>query len=152
MAGFLEGYGVEDARRARTLKWALILILSAIVIGSVLYFLLRSYPAKAKVGDFLEDLRRQNYRAAYEMWGCTASSPCRDYSFEKFLEDWGPKSPHANAAAASIARTRYCGPGVIVTVNFGKSGDDVLLWYQRSDRTLGFAPWPVCAPQPKAWQ
>lgn len=151
MAGYLEGYGVDDVRRSR-LFWRLILsLVLLLIIGCALYFGLRSYPAKRKVNVFVEDLRKKDYRAAYDLWGCTPTSPCKDYTFQKFMEDWGPQAIK-NPGAATIAKTRYCGPGVIVTLGFGAGSRDVPLWYQRSDGTLGFAPWPVCAPQPKAYQ
>ena len=152
MSGFLEAYVVDDARRARRLKWGIGSVLVVLIAGGVLYFTLRSYPAKHKVNQFVEDLQKHDYRGAYQLWGCTASSPCSEYTFEKFMEDWGPRSTHADASSAAIQKTRYCGPGVIVTLGFGKGEDNVPLWYQRSDATLGFAPWPVCAPQPKAYQ
>jgi hypothetical protein len=150
MSGFLEGYGVEDVRRARVLKWILVSVLLVIVIGTAAYFGLRAYPAKRRVNLFIQDLRKGDYQSAYQLWGCTADSPCREYTFEKFMEDWGPTSTHANPGRAEIETTRYCGPGVIVAVRFGQ--EDVSLWYERRNGTLGFAPWPVCAPQPKAYQ
>ena len=41
--------------------------------------------------------------------------------------------------------------GVIVTLRYGRDSE-ASLWYERKDSTLGFAPWPTCAPQPKAYQ
>lgn len=152
MAGFLEGYGVADARRSRRF-WRLVMaggLLAA--LGLTGYFLFRSWPAKRKVSEFLEHLRNKDYQAAYRLWGCAApDSPCRDYTFDKFMEDWGPNSTHADPATVSIVRTRYCGPGVIVTLRSG-SGPELPIWYERKDATIGFAPWPDCVPQPKAYQ
>ncbi len=151
MAEFLEGYGEADARRSRLLWRLVIAALVVLAVGLGLYFGLRTYPAKRKVGRFVEDLRRKDYPSAYRLWSCTPTSVCRDYTFEKFLEDWGPSSPYRDAASIAIGKTRYCGPGVIVTLNH-RSGAPVHLWYERKDSTIGFAPWPVCAPQPKAYQ
>ena len=152
MAGFLEGYGAADARRAR-LFWRLVIAgVVVVALGLTVYFLFRTWPAKRKVTQFVELLRKKDYPGAYRLWGCTApDSPCRDYTFEKFLEDWGPKSVHADPARVHIERTRYCGPGVIVTLK-AEQGSELALWYERKDSSIGFAPWPVCAPQPKAYQ
>lgn len=152
MAEFLEGYGVTDARRAR-IFWCLVIAgVLLVALGLTGYFVFRSWPAKRKVNQFVELLRQKDYPAAYRLWGCTVpGSPCRDYTFEKFLEDWGPKTVHADPAAVNIVRTKYCGPGVIVTLRAGQ-GPELALWYERKDSTIGFAPWPVCAPQPKAFQ
>jgi hypothetical protein len=152
MAEFLEGYGVADARRSRIFWRVALAAVLAVVIGLALYFALRTYPARRKVNEFLVDLRQKDYPAAYRLWGCAVpSSPCRDYTFEKFMEDWGPLGPRPGAASGAIARTRYCGPGVVVTLQYGQ-GSQVHLWYERKDSTIGSAPWPVCAPQPKAYQ
>ena len=152
MAEFLEGYGITDARRSR-IFWRLVIAgLLAGALGLTLYFVFRTWPAKRQVNQFVELLRKKDYRAAYRLWGCTApESLCRGYTFEKFLEDWGPKAVHADPAAVSIVRTSYCGSGVIVTVKAGQ-GPELALWYERKDATIGFAPWPVCAPQPRAFQ
>jgi hypothetical protein len=62
------------------------------------------------------------------------------------MQDWGPKGEYPDPGAAEIAKTRYCDTGVIVTLKPPK-GQEVPLWYQYSDGTLGFSPWPVCAPR-----
>ncbi|HOL70487.1 MAG TPA: hypothetical protein PLA43_12660 [Bryobacteraceae bacterium] len=145
MAGFLEEYGVADARRARVFRAISISVL-AIVFGTIIgYFVLRTWPAKRQVNTFLEDLRRGDYQAAYRDWGCAEG--CDDYPYEKFLEDWGPKGEFADPSGASIKRTSYCKSGdVIVTITSPK-GQEVPLFYQRSNGALGFAPWPVCDPR-----
>lgn len=145
MAGFLEEYGVADDRRAKVIRW---LVISALVIvfGSIaLYFGFRSWPAKRQVNTFLDDLRRRDYQAAYRDWGCGRA--CPEYPYNKFLEDWGPKSEFADPGASAIKRTRYCqSGGVIVTINSPK-GVEVPLMYLRGNGSLGFSPWPVCDPR-----
>lgn len=176
MSDFLSGYGVEQERRERVIKRVVLALVIVLVAGGGAYLALRTYPARKQVNQFLECLRRQDYQSAYRMWGCTETSPCRDYTFEKFMEDWGPKSPHANAQAARIRsmNARSCGPGVLYTLGtiaahaLGErgcdcgtgvihtvtfpGGEEVALWYERKDKTLGFAPWPACLPKLKAWQ
>jgi hypothetical protein len=142
MAGYLEHYGVSDARRSRVIRW---IVTSAAVAGIsalVLYFTLRTLPAKQHVGVFLDDLKRHDYKRAYGDWGC--AKECSDYPFASFMRDWGPQSDFADAADAQIRKSRFCNAGVIVTLAPPK-GENVALWYQRSNETLGFAPWPVCA-------
>lgn len=142
MAGYLEQYGVADARRSRVIRW---IVISAAVVGVaalLLYFTLRTLPATRQVDVFLDDLKRRDYQAAYRDWGCAQG--CPDYVFASFMRDWGPQSDFADAADARIRKSRFCNTGVIVTLAPPK-GEDVALWYQRSNGTLGFAPWPVCA-------
>jgi hypothetical protein len=144
MAGYLEEYGVSDERRSKVIRWIVISAVVAAVTATASYFTLRTYPAKHQVKVFLADLERHDYRTAYRDWGCGAG--CPDYKYESFMQDWGPQSPFANAADARIRKSRFCETGVIVTLTPVK-GDDVALWYERSAGTLGFAPWPVCAPR-----
>jgi hypothetical protein len=142
MAGYLEQYGVADARRSRVIRWIVISAAAAGVAALLLYFTLRTLPATRQVGVFLDDLKRHDYQAAYRDWGCARG--CPDYAFASFLRDWGPRSDFADAAGARIRKSRFCNTGVIVTLQPPK-GEKVALWYQRSSGTLGFAPWPVCA-------
>jgi hypothetical protein len=66
--------------------------------------------------------------------------------FDKFLEDWGPKNSRGDIQAARIVKTRSCDTGVIYTLEYGKQ-DPLLLWVERKDHALGFAPWPACDPR-----
>ncbi len=143
MAGYLEEYGVEEERRGKVVRRIVLTVIVLFVAGVAAYFVFRTYPAKRQVREFLAALSKHDYKDAYRIWGC--EQPCRDYSYDKFLEDWGPKTDLGQSGGASIKRARYCDTGVIVTITSNK-GNDVPLWYQRSDGTLGFSPWPVCAP------
>ncbi len=162
MAGYLEAYGETEERRSRFARRLVIAVASAlglIVLWSLFYvFWLSTYPAKRTVHEFIDDLRKHDYHSAYRIWGC--SQPCPDYSYDRFLEDWGPKSEFANADAIKIARSELrpnisafvswisgadsCHNGVIITLK-GSNGSDVPLWYARDTKTLGFSPWPICA-------
>ncbi len=142
MAGYLEEYGTRDVRREKVTKWLVISVIVLTIAVIAGYFIFRTYPAKRKTEAFLEDLNRHDYRAAYRLWGC--EQPCRDYSFEKFMEDWGPQSDFKNPSSAEIRKTRFCKTGVIVTLGY-PGAKEIPLWYERSNGTLGFSPWPVCA-------
>jgi hypothetical protein len=144
MAGFLDEYGVSDERRSKVIRWIVISAVAAAVIATALYFTLRTYPARRQVSVFLDDLKRRDYQTAYRDWGCGGG--CPDYAFASFMRDWGPQSDFANASDSRVKKSRFCDTGVIITLTPSK-GEDVALWYERSSGTLGFAPWPVCAPR-----
>ena len=146
MAGYLDNYGVIDAKRERIRKKIVYTVLGLLVACTALYFTFRNYREEKQLSIFYDLLRQQNYQAAYEMWGCTEKTPCRDYSFTRFQEDWGPKSKHADLAAMKVVKTKSCDSGIIQIVSFGGK-DDVNLWVERKDRLIGFAPWPVCNPR-----
>ncbi len=140
MAGYLDEYGVADARRNKVIAW---IVGSVVLVGLLAitgYFVLRTWPAKSRVSAFLEALQKHDYQAAYGFWSRS------DYPYKQFLEDWGPSSPFASASAARITKSRYCDDSSIVWVA-PQSGKDVALGYQRSSGTLGFWPWPEGCPQ-----
>lgn len=150
MASYLEEYGEREARRERLIRSIVriagaVLVL-AIAFGLLYWFYLRDYREKRQLETFYELLRKQDYAAAYQLWGCSVERPCPQYSYEKFLEDWGPQSPHRDIAAARVTDTRSCEDGLIQTLRFGPK-DEVWLWVDRSTRTIGYAPWPVCRPR-----
>jgi len=146
MAGYLEGYGAGVENRIKIYRWSAIGLVAAIIIAIVLYFQFRDYSEEQKVKQFLASLQTQNYKGAYSFWGCTDVHPCPQYSFEKFMEDWGPKSPHANVQQAKLATKKSCTNGVIQFLDF-PGQEQVQLWVERKDKTIGFAPWPVCNPR-----
>lgn len=145
MVSYLDEYGVDDARRERLIKRVAAAVLSLVLVGATLYFVFRNFREERQIKTFLSLLVSRDYQAAYRLWGCTAATPCRDYPFEKFLEDWGPQSRFANAAAAKVVSARSCATGLIQTLSV--NGDEVRLWVERRDQTLAFAPWPVCSPR-----
>jgi len=146
MAGYLEGYGAGEERRRKTIRWIVISGLLLAILATVGYFQFRNYREKQQIDAFFDTLKRHDYKAAYAMWGCTDAHPCPQYAFNKFLEDWGPQSKHADISAAKLAKTKSCDTGIIQFVEF-PGNEEVQLWVERRDKVLGFAPWPVCNPR-----
>lgn len=146
MAGYLEGYGAGAERRLKMIRWTVISVVVVLVIGTALYFRFRDWAEEKQTKQFLADLQAKDYKSAYALWGCTEAHPCKQYAFEKFMEDWGPKSPHANVEQAKLAKSKSCAKGVIQFLEF-PGQEEVQLWVERKDQTLGFAPWPVCNPR-----
>ena len=162
MAGYLDQYGAGDERREKRNKLIFTLGAAALVVLFLWFFfygwdkteilriqsvarlaqVLRNHRQESRVKSFFDLLRQKDYKAAYAMWNCTDAHPCRDYAFAEFMKDWGPASPR-NPSDYDIARSRSCGSGVIVTVDFDRREEDAL-WVQRSDLTIGFSPFPIC--------
>ena len=152
MPGYLEGFGAGEEKREGLIRRIALYIVLALCVGGVSYSFLRNYREARQARLFFESLRNQDYATAYRFWGCTLASPCRGYPLDKFMEDWGPKSPHADLSALKITMTRGCSTGVIIGLRFG-AGEPVYLWVNRQDLSLGFAPQydleipPVCNPR-----
>ncbi len=145
MAGYLAKYGEGEEQRERLIRRLIVTGLVVAIAGGVLYYFLKDFRQERQTRQFFNLLEKQDYRTAYSLWGCTDAKPCRDYPFTAFMEDWGPKSSRVDVSSYHIKKSRSCGTGVIVTVDFGKSQEEKL-WVEREDLTIGFSPWPGCPP------
>ncbi len=143
MSGFLESYGQADATRERRLKRALLAVLAVAVLGFAAYVYFHDFRERRQVALFLDLIARKQYEEAYRLWGCDPARPCRDYNMEKFLEDWGPKSPYGNVAKARVRRTRSCEDGVIQILEYAP-GDEVFLYVDRQTRHISYSPFGYC--------
>jgi hypothetical protein len=141
--GYLDHYGEGDEKRSKRVRLILITVVSVLVIAGSLYFGFRNYRQKARIKEFAGLLEKRDYPAAYHLWGCAEATPCKDYPYNKFMEDWGPQSPYAQISSFEIARSRACGSGVIVTANFNGNREE-RFWVESRDMTIGFSPWSVC--------
>jgi hypothetical protein len=162
MAGYLDHYGAGEEQREKRIKLFLILGACVLLLLFLWFFffvwdkteilraepvarlaqILRNHRQESRVKNFSDLLQSRDYKAAYALWNCTDTHPCKDYTFNDFMKDWGPESPHGGGGF-TIPRSRSCGSGVIVTVHSGHNQEDAL-WVERSDLTIGFSPYPVC--------
>ena len=146
MAGYLDQYGAGDERRIKIIKILAISLVTLAVLGGLAFFLFHNYQQERQAKLFFERLQAQDYPGAYELW-VASENDRRGYPFTSFLQDWGPQSGHANISGYKISKSRSCGNGVILTVDFA-SGQQEKLWVQRENLVLGFSPLPGC-PAPR---
>jgi hypothetical protein len=143
MSSFLETYGEEESRRARKIRRWLLGGLAVAVTALAAYVYLHDFRERRQVARFLQLLAEKKYEDAYRLWGCDPARPCRDYNMEKFLEDWGPKSPYGNVAKARVRRTRSCEEGIIQILEYGP-GDEVFLYVDRKEKHISYSPFGYC--------
>ncbi|MDQ6760532.1 MAG: hypothetical protein M3Z32_11815 [Acidobacteriota bacterium] len=146
MSSYLEEYGSAEeqkAKRGRLVKRSIIGLILLLILAGLGYVLLKNYPEERQAKAFLENLRKPDFQAAYRMWGCTESTPCRDYGFQKFMDDWGPKGSHADIGSAHIGMSQSCGTGVLLRIDYN-GAEPVPLWVERGTHLVSFAPWPEC--------
>jgi hypothetical protein len=142
MAGYLDQYGAGEERRGKIIKTVVISVLLLVVVGGSLMFVFHNYREERQVKEFLSLLGSHDYKAAYALFGCTDAKPCRYYPFDKFMEDWGPASGRSGFEGARITRSRSCGSGVLMTVDYGNRQEK--LWVERQDMSIGFPPVQGC--------
>ena len=147
MAGYLEQYGAGEeqrARRGKIVKIFVISLVAVVLIGGGLFFNFHNIREERQVKQFLSHLASRDYKAGYALFGCTEAKPCEHrYPFDKFMEDWGPGSGHTGLAEARITRSRSCGSGVLLTVDYGNNRQEKL-WVERRDMSIGFPPVQGC--------
>ena len=143
MAGYLDQYGAGEERRGKIIRNVVITVVALAVIGGALYFNFHNYREEQQVKQFMSLLAGKEYKAAYALFGCTDAKPCRYYPFDKFMEDWGPTSGHSGFDSARITRSRSCGSGVLLTVDYGSNRQEKL-WVERGDKSIGFPPVQGC--------
>jgi hypothetical protein len=147
MASYLEAYGAAEeqrAKRVRLIKNSAVALVSLIVVGLVAYALLKNRPEEQQAKTFVGLLQAHDYQGAYKLWGCSDTHPCKDYPFDKFMEDWGPKSPHADQSSAHLGLSQSCGSGVVIRLDYQGSEEPVSLDIERSTNVISFAPWAEC--------
>jgi len=142
MAGYLDQYGAGVERRLKIIKRLVISLIAVVVLGGVAFFIFHNYFQERQVKRFFERLQAKDYQGAYELW-VSSESDRRGYPFNSFLQDWGPQSGHASVEGYRISRSRSCGNGVILTVDFA-DGKQEKLWVQRENLVIGFSPLPGC--------
>jgi hypothetical protein len=147
MSSYLEAYGSSEeqrAKRIRLIKIGSLTLFCALVLGAVLYGIFKNHAEERQAQAFVAALRAQDYQAAYRMWGCNETHPCADYPLDKFMNDWGPKSPHADQSSARIGVSQSCGSGVVIRLDYPGAVEPVPLWVERGTKVISFAPWPEC--------
>jgi hypothetical protein len=137
---YLAEYGQADRRYEKIITIAGYTLLAAIVLGSVYWLFFRNWQEERRVDQFLTLLEQKSYEQAYALWGCAVEQPCPNYSYEKFLEDWGPTSPLGPVSSHAVGRSYDQDSGVIILVNVnGRRIPN--LWVEKDTRVIGFSPY-----------
>lgn len=147
MASYLETYGAAEEHRAKRIhliKNASIVAGSVIVVALIAYGIFKNHSEEQQARTFVSRLQAHDYQGAYRLWGCSDTHPCPDYPFDKFIEDWGPKSAHADQSSAKIGLSQSCGTGVVIRLDYKGSEEPVTLDIERSTDVISFAPWAEC--------
>ncbi|MCU1261753.1 MAG: hypothetical protein JWO80_4638 [Bryobacterales bacterium] len=140
MAGYLDQYGAGEDKREAIIKRLVLGAVLVVVFGGLGYYLFKNYAQIRKVDRFLALVRNKDYQGAYQAWGCTPQTPCPSYSFQKFMEDWGPPATSGNVR---VSDAESCNAGVIITVDLNTERKEQL-WVQKNSSALSFSPYPSC--------
>ena len=90
--------------------------------------------------QFLASVQESAYENAYTFWGCSVAEPCRFYSYESFMEDWGPESPLRAVNSYELGRSYTQPNGVIVEVHINGEKQPNL-WVQKDTQAISYFPY-----------
>lgn len=147
MPGYLDQYGAGEDRRNRIVALIAAGGAVAIVLGALLFFLFQHHHQEAQVKQFLAAIRAKDFQTAYRIWGCTEQRPCRHYTIESLMEDWGGPGTKPewmpDPKVLGITDSQACNEAVLIHVAVNQTRTETL-WLQTNEDGIGFAPYPNC--------
>jgi len=147
MGSYLQQYGAGEERRNRIIKSIILAVIAALIIWWILYLIFHDYFEKQAVKHFLAQVNAREYQQAYTDWGCTATTPCPNYDFGRFMQDWG----HSISSPWHIVNVDGC--KTFVTVNVQAGGTELQsLGVERGTKTIMFAPAAECQEPKWHWK
>lgn len=136
--GYLDQYGAGEGQREKVIWRLIVSTVVVLLVAFLVYYVFKNHREQALVNNFLSQLRRQDYPAAYRAWGCADPRKCSGYPYDKFLEDWGPKA--GAMQSLRIVDSESCHQGVIISLD----GRDDRLWVESGSNALSYSPYPFC--------
>jgi hypothetical protein len=137
-----------DPQRERRRNRRIIISVIIILIVAALAWWFRYWPEEHLVGKFFDNLRNQDYKAAYGIWMHDPNwqqHPDRypKYPFNDFYRDWGPGGEWGVIKSDKVFGASTCpggGSGVVVDVVVNNRAEHAQVWVEKSDKTLSFPP------------
>ena len=146
MAGYLDQYGAGDERRMKIIKTLVISLVTLAVLGGSpsSFFTITSRSARPSASSSGSRRRITRARTSY---GWRARTTAAGILSHPSCRTGVRRAGTPDVAGYKISKSRSCGNGVILTVDFAK-GQQEKLWVQREDLVIGFSPLPGC-PAPR---
>jgi|SRR5882672_297697 len=139
----------ESANKPKAMKYTMIAITLAVIIGGWLLF--RFYPEKRAVNHFFDALVAGDTNHAYQLW-----KPSGSYKIGDFMADWGPNGYYGPVKSYEILRASApkSSNGVVINVAVsplspmpGANDPDksrrtktISLWVDTESKALSFSP------------
>jgi hypothetical protein len=146
MAGYLDQYGAGEERRTRIIVRSIVAVLIVAAAVTLGWYVLLNHRQEGVVKNFVAAVKRGDTQGAYGIWGCTSSRPCPDYTYEKFLKDWGPGADGPDPSVLALTDSEACNTSVMLTVKVNAKRTEQL-WMDRTSDMISFAPLPICPQQ-----
>jgi hypothetical protein len=141
----------SEEPRSKLRRYVISGLAFVLLLALGLWYVFRFYGERRTVEHFLDALVAGDTQWAYQIW-----KPQGSYSYQDFLDDWGPSGYYGPVKSYHIetAQKPKGGSGVIVVVElspyqpFPADNDavknrhtrEVHIWVEQSDKSLGFPP------------
>ncbi len=143
MSGYLDQYGSGEEERNRLVGRLFGALIGVGIAGALGWYVFQFHHEESVVKTFVAAVRKGDYEAAYRDWGCTAEKPCRGYSMESFLRDWGPNGSAPDPAVFGLVADEGCNNAVLFTLAVNAKRQEKL-WVNQGSDEIGFAPYANC--------
>jgi hypothetical protein len=134
-------------------RYALIALAFVVLGAGGLWYLLRFHRERVTIHHFMEAVIAGNMQQAYQIW-----QPSASYSFQDFLNDWGPNGYYGPVRSSRIEHSespKGGGSSVIIKVQVSPdqpfptddnaAGEnkvkEVELWVDIKDQSISFPPY-----------
>lgn len=149
MDSYLQHYGAGEEHRNKVIRNIILSLVGVLILLWVLYLVFHDYSEKQAVIRFLARVNARDYTQAYADWGCTSTTPCVNYDYKRFLQDWGP----ASKATSPWKVVSVDGCKTFVTVNVQANGTELQsLGVERGTKSIMYAPAPECQEPQWRWK
>ena len=143
--------GAEEPQ-SKSLRYVVSAVTLILLLGASMWYFLRYTPEKHTVEHFLHAVVVGDSQQAYQIW-----KPSPSYSFNDFVEDWGPNGYYGPVKSFHIENRpehRAGGSGVAIKIELSPyqpfpADDDqvkrsktkeVTLWVEFKDQSITFPP------------
>jgi hypothetical protein len=114
----------------------IILAVAVILVAVVAAYFLWDYPEERAVTQFLTAVESGDYQMAYRLW-----QPSQSYSFNDFMNDWGPKGDYGKIRQFEILdSTSTTSETVTVIVSINNLSPPLKLLVDRRSKGLAYSP------------
>jgi hypothetical protein len=143
-----------DPEKSRKRTKRIVTSISIFVIVAALLWWFRYWPQEHVVGNFFDNLQKQDYKTAYGIWmhdPAWQQHPQQypKYPYNEFYRDWGPGGQWGLIKTQKVHGASTCpgpGSGVVVDVIVNDRSEHAQVWVEKSDGTLSFPPCELIFP------
>lgn len=143
---------VEQKPPSKVRRYLVTALVLLILLGGTLWWMLRFHSEKVTVLHFMNAVIAGNLQQGYQIW-----KPSQSYSFNDFVEDWGPAGYYGPVKSFHLDKTEHHpgASGVEIKLELSPfqpfpDGNDIVkqsktkevtLWVEFKDQSISYPPY-----------